>query len=129
MANAQTRTRRGDLAIVERVNINHSTTTGRTETTEYTVMVVCSVTRDGHAKAVRDDRYPSDGHNVAHPQPLDRMLGLQRILLVSKDEIDVDAAMATARAHVFPNSTTPRAYDSLDDVRAALRPHRIGGSK
>ncbi|MFF7476613.1 hypothetical protein [Streptomyces sp. NPDC008092] len=118
-------TRRGDLAVIERTRIDHSST-GRTETTEYTVMTVCSVTRDGRAKAVRDDRYPSDGHNVPHPQPLATMLGLRNILIVPKDEIDVAAAIATARSHTYPDSTTPRAYGSLDDVRAALRPHLTG---
>ncbi|MET9073911.1 hypothetical protein ABZX95_17425 [Streptomyces sp. NPDC004232] len=122
-----TRTRRGDLAVIERTHVTHSTATGRTETTEYTVMVVCSVTRDGRAKAVRDDRYPSDGHNVAYPQPLDRMLGLRNVLIVSKADIDVPAAIATARAHTYPDSTTPRAYESLDAVRDALRPHLVGG--
>jgi hypothetical protein len=122
------RTRRGDLAVIERLNVTHSTT-GRTETTEYTVMVVCSVTRDGHAKAVKDERYPSDGHNVAYPQPLAEMLGLQRFLIVPKDKIDVTAAVAAARAHVYPGSATPRPYDSLDEVRAALAPHRIGAGK
>jgi len=127
MTKTSTRTRRGDLAVIGRTRIDHSST-GRTETTEYTVMVVCSVTREGRAKAVRDDRYPSDGCNVAYPEPLDRMLGLRNVLIVSKDEIDVDAAIATARAHTYPNSTTPRAYESLDDVRAALRPHLKAGA-
>lgn len=118
------RTRRGDLAIVERVNISHSTS-GRTETTEYAVMVVSNLTRDGRIKAVRDPRWGDD----AYPQPLDRMIGFRRIHTVPQADIDVAAATATARAHVFPGSTTPRPYDSLDEVRAALSPHRIGGGK
>ena len=91
-------------------------------------MTVCSVTREGRAKAVRDDRYPGDGHNVPHPQPLDQMPAFRNILIVPKTDIDVDAAIATARAHTFPDSTTPRPYGSLDDVRAALRPHLVGGA-
>lgn len=126
MTATDTRTRRGDLAVIERTRIDHSTTR-RTETTEYTVMVVCSVTREGRAKAVRDDRYPGDGPNIPHPQPLNDMLGLRNILIVPKTDIDVQAAIATARAHTYPNSTTPRAYDSLDAVREALRPHLTDG--
>jgi hypothetical protein len=117
-------TRRGDLAVIERTSVTHTATSR----TEYTVMTVCSVTRDGRAKAVRDDRYPSDGHTVSYPQPLERMLGLRNILIVPKTDIDVPAAIATARAHTYPNSTTPRAYDSLDEVRAALRPHLTGSA-
>lgn len=123
----KTRTRRGDLAVIERLSINHGQAE-RTEATEFTVMVVCSVTREGRAKAVRDDRYPGDGHNVPHPQPLDSVLGLRNILIVPKTDIDVPAAIAAARAHTFPDSTTPRAYATLDDVRAALRPHLTGGA-
>lgn len=122
MSTPTARTRRGDLVIVERLSVIHGTTE-RTERTEFTVMVVCSVTRVGRAKAVRDDRYPSDGHNVPHPQPLGQMHGLRNVLIVPKADIDVDAAIATARAHTHPDSTTPRAYDSLDAVREALRPH------
>jgi hypothetical protein len=116
------RTRRGDLAVIERTTVTHSRTS-RTERTEYTVMVVCSVTRDGRTKAVRDDRYPDDGHNIPYPQPLDRMTDLRSILIVPKDSIDTEAALATVRAHTYPDSTTPRPYDTLDEVREALRPH------
>jgi hypothetical protein len=116
-----TRVRRGDLAIIERINVSHSTT-GRTETTEYAVMVVSNLTREGRVKAVRDT-------DCAYAQPLDRIVGFQRVFTVAQAEIDVAGAITTARAHVYPNSTTPRPYDSLDEVRAALRPHRTGGGK
>lgn len=123
---AQTKTRRGDLAVIERTTVSHGQN-DRTEHTEFIVMTVCSVNRDGRTKAVRDDRYPSDGHNVPHPQPLDRMHGFRSITIVPKTDINMAAALATVRAHTYPDSTTPRAYDSLDDVRTALRPHLIGG--
>lgn len=118
------RVRRGDLAIVERVNVSHSTT-GRTETTEYAVMVVSNLTREGRIKAVRDPRWG----DAAYAQPLERITGFRRVHTVAQAQIDVAAAIATARAHTYPGSTTPRPYDSLDDVRAAIGTHRIGGSK
>lgn len=124
MPETAARVRRGDLAIVERINVSHSTT-GRTETTEYAVMLVSNLTREGRIKAVRDARWSDDGY----PQPLDRIVGLQRVFTVAQAEVDVAGAIATARAHVYPNSTTPRPYDSLDEVRSALRPHRTGGAK
>lgn len=119
------RIRRGDLAVIERVNVNHSTTEGRTETTEYAVMVVSNLTREGRIKAVRDTRWG----DTAYPQPLERIVGFQRVHTMSQADIDVDAALATARAHVYPGSTTPLAYASLDEVHAALAPHRTGGGK
>lgn len=118
------RVRRGDLAIVERVNVSHSTT-GRTETTEYTVMVVSNLTREGRIKAVRDPRWG----DAAYAQPLERIIGFRRVHTVSQAQINVAAAVATARAHVYSGSTTPRPYNSLDDVRAAIGPHRTGGGK
>lgn len=118
------KTRRGDLAIVERVNVSHSTT-GRTETTEYAVMVVSNLTREGRIKAVRDPRWGDGGY----AQPLERISGFRRVYTMPQAEIDVPAAIEAARAHVYPGSTTPRPYDSLDDVRAAIGPHRIGAAK
>jgi hypothetical protein len=126
MTATQTKTRRGDLAVIERTTVTHGQNS-RTEATEYTVMTVCSITRDGRTKAVRDDRYPADGHNVPYPQPLDQMHGFRSILIVPKGHIDVEAALNTVRAHTYPDSTTPRSYDTLDEVRAALRPHLTGG--
>lgn len=125
MTATQQKTRRGDLAVIERATVTHGQDS-RTEATEYTVLTVCSITRDGRTKAVRDDRYPADGHNVPYPQPLDQMHGFRSILVVPKTDIDVDAALNTVRAHTYPDGTTPRAYESLDAVRAALRPHLLG---
>lgn len=126
MTTTDTRTRRGDLAIVERLRVTQSAT-GRAEQTDFTVMTVCSITREGRAKAVRDDRYPGDGHNVPHAQSLEGMPGFRNVLVVPKAEIDVAAAIATARTHTYPDSDTPRAYESLDAVREALRPHLLDG--
>jgi hypothetical protein len=124
MSTVETRVRRGDLAVVERVNVSHSTT-GRTEAIEYAVMVVSNLTREGRIKAVRDPRWSDD----AHTQPLERIVGFRRVHTMSQTEIDVTAAIDAARDHVYPGSTTPRPYDSLDEVRAALAPHRIGAGK
>ncbi len=112
------KTRRGDLAIIELTRISHGVS-GRTEDTGYAVMLVSSVTREGVAKAVRDVRWGDD----AYVQPLHRMFGVQRVLIIPQDKINVTDAIATARAHVYPGSTTPMDYASLEDVRSALRPH------
>lgn len=121
MTDTTTRAKRGDLAIIERQTSYAVQAPGercRTErSTEYRVTVVTNVTRDGQVKAVRSVWGEA-------PQLIARMVGYQRTLLVSQRDIDVDASMATARAHTYPNSTTPRDYASLDDVREALRAHR-----
>lgn len=122
LPNAKTRARRGDLAVIEKIRVDHSST-GRTECVEYAVMLVSNLTRDGQVKAVKDVRWGDD----TYTQPLDRMLGFQRLYLIAQASIDVVAAIAAVRAHIYPNSTTPRNYDSLKAVREALRPHLIGG--
>lgn len=116
-------TRRGDLAVIERTRVSHSNT-GRTESKEFAVMLVSNLTRDGRVKAVKDVRWGDD----TYAQPLDQMLGFERLHLISKASIDVAAAIVTVRAHTYPNSTTPLDYESLDDVRDALRPHLTGGA-
>lgn len=121
-SDTSTRARRGDIAVIEKIRVDHSSTS-RTECLEYAVMLVSNLTRDGRVKAVKDVRW-GDG---AYAQPVDRMLGFQRLHLIAQASIDVAAAIATVRAHTYPNSTTPRNYDSLNAVREALRPHLIGG--
>jgi hypothetical protein len=95
-----------------------------TETTEYTVAVITNITRDGRAKAVRNLAW-SDTTIV----PIDRVPGFIRLYVAPQADYDIPAVTATVRAHTYPGSDTPRAYASLDDVRAALAPHRTGGSK
>lgn len=116
------RTRRGDLAVIERIRVNHSTS-GRTEDQEFAVMVVSNLTREGRVKAVKDVRWGDS----AYAQPIDRMLGFRRLYVIPQTGIDVAAALATVRAHTYSNSTTPLDYPSLDAVREALRPHLVGG--
>lgn len=118
------RTRRGDLAVIERVIVSHSRT-DLTEITEYAVVLVSNITREGRVKAIKDPRWSDDGY----AQPLDRIVGFRRIYIVPQTDIDVAAAIATARSHVYPGHNTPRSYDSLDEVRTALKPHRRGTAK
>lgn len=114
--------KRGDLAIIEREKSYHSTTKRETSV-EYAVMLVVSITRGGDVKAVKDLRW-GDGDDV-WAQPTRLIHGLQRIHIVAKAEIDVAAALATARAHTWPGHDQPRDYDSIDAVREALRPHLL----
>ena len=52
-----------------------------------------------------------------------------RSYLVSSKDIDVAGALATAACHVWITDTAhedhTKAYDSLAEVKAALRPHRF----
>lgn len=107
--------RRGDIAVLE-TGRSYGGPDGRTG---FAVTVVASITRSGVVKAVKDLRW-GDG---VHAQPLGRICGLQRLHLIPQADIDVNGAVATARAHTWPGHTQPMDYASLEEVREALRPH------
>jgi hypothetical protein len=117
------RARRGDIAVLERhrkvAYINVSDQPER-EDAEYTVTVVASVTRAGAVKAIRDLRWSDE----AEPKPLERIVGLVKVYVLPQTQVDVAAALAAARAHTYPDSDAPRPFSSMDDVLAALNPHR-----
>jgi hypothetical protein len=117
------RARRGDIAVLERrrkaADINVSDQPER-EDAEYTVTVVASVTREGAVKAIRDLRW----NDEAEPRPLGRIAGLEKVYVLPQAQVDMAAALAAARAHTSPGSDDPRPFSSMDDVRAALNPHR-----
>jgi hypothetical protein len=114
------RVRRGDLAIIEVVRTVHTVHEGRSEHTDYLVAVVTSITRDGHVKAVREDPY---GAGTGHPRTL-ASFGPCRVLTVPQAEVDVAAAQEAARQHKWHDGSLSKPFDSLDEVRAAVRPHR-----
>ncbi|MFD7835662.1 hypothetical protein [Streptomyces sp. NPDC059761] len=114
--------KRGDLVIVE-MNVPYAVGTDRIRTertTDYDVMVVTGLFRDGRIRMVRSLAW---GDNSA-PMPLESMLyatGARKI--VHADTItDMAGVVAAVRAHTYPNSTTPRRFPSLDAVKNALRP-------
>lgn len=110
---------RGDIAVVE--TVRRTSYVGRTaqESVSYAVVLVTSVTRDGQVKAVRDTRWGDAVRRIEH------MAGVRGISVVSKKEIDVEAALAHVASHTYPNSTTPLDYASVAEVRSALRPFRV----
>lgn len=106
--------KRGDLAVIEVVT-SYARNSGPTQyATRYRVAVVTSVTRAGEVKAIQIDG--------CAPQPVARIVGFQRLHLLPKNRVDVAAAQEAARAHAWPGGQPSRPFESLDDVRAALRP-------
>lgn len=116
-----TKTRRGDLVLVELRSTYTTSSYKREERTEYRLMTVTNLFRDGRIKMVRDDRYSDDGYS----RKFDGMLGrMGRYFLLPATDWDVDMAQRIAKEHVYPKSTTPRDFQSLEDAREALRPAR-----
>lgn len=121
--------KRGDLVVIEEHHHDYVLHGENRDYSTYTVGEVTSVTRDGHVKMYRragsfdqgkDWRGQVDrGENVPA-----RMV---RSYLMDSKTIDVRGALATAACHVWVTDTAhedqPRAYDTLADVKAALKPH------
>lgn len=112
--------RRGDLVVVHTLHRYYVIGQGQQSHDEFTVGVVTNITRDGAVKAYRPAGF-------SEPLPL-AYLGraLQQMYLVPQSRIDVPAALKAAEAHTWPGNDYPRYYDTLDEVKDALRPHLIG---
>ena len=132
---AVTAAKRGDLVVIEE---HHRDYVSHGESREYgtfTVGMVTSVTRDGHVKMFRragnfDQGKDWRGQPDRGEAVPSRMV---RSYLVSASDIDVAGALATAACHVWitdmAHEDQAKAYDSLPEVQAALKPHRKVGWK
>lgn len=115
--------RRGDLVMVELRPSYTTSSYKREERTEYQLMTVTNLTRASQIKMVRDERY---GEGSGYPQKFEGMLHRTgRYWLLPAAAWDVTQAQKIAREHTYPNSTTPRCWDSLEAAREALAPARL----
>jgi hypothetical protein len=116
-----TKTRRGDLVLVELRSTCTTSSYRREGVMEYKLMTATNLTREGAIKMVRDERWSDQGV----PQKFEGMLyRTGRYWLLPAASWDVVQAQGIAREHTYPNSTTPRCWESLDAAREALRPAR-----
>lgn len=99
--------RRGDIAVLVHPH------DGRTD---ITLGVVTSVTRDGTVKARDEPLFAGSA-----PRPL-RLLHARgdRVLIVPAARIDVAAAMAAYRQHVYPGDDMIRPFESEEEARVFL---------
>lgn len=113
--------RRGDLVVVHTTHHDYIIGVGEGVRShdEFTVGVVTSITREGLVKAYRPVGYDSP-ILLAH---LSRQL--QQTYLMPQTRVDVAGALKTAAAHTWPGHDYSRYYDTLDEVKVALRPHLI----
>lgn len=112
--------KRGDIAVIV-TERRDSYINGPTQVrTEVEIKVITSITREGLVKAVRG--LGSDSPAYPFEQFHARRVALY---IVSAAEFDVAGAIESARKHTYPNSDTPRAYDSLTEAKDMLRAHRL----
>lgn len=119
----QIKVRRGDLVLVEMRTSYTTSSYGREESTGYRLMLVTNLFRDGRIKGVRDERYGGD----SYVQEFNGMLyRTGRYFLLPAADWDTAEAQQIATRHVYPNSTSPRDFPTLDAARDALAPARRG---
>lgn len=121
-------TRRGDLVVIHLRTRDWSGATPR-DRDEYHAGQVTSVTRDGLPRLYRPaGTLPGESGAWGRPDPGQAVrgaAGFQQFYTLSADAVDVDGALATAACNTWPShETTICAYPTLDEVRAAIRPHR-----
>lgn len=113
------RAKRGDLVALIATTHDYVIGQGSQERTTVEVCEVTSITRDGAVKAAR--RLDSETST-----PIERWHGVTQRLLIPADTIDKTAAVQTVLSHTWdghPNQT--KAYESINEARAALRPHLL----
>jgi hypothetical protein len=116
--------KRGDLVIIVQQHRDYVIGTGSVESTTCEIGIISSVTRAGAVKAYRSPRYrhePGGGQSV----PL-AYLPRATALLVPAASIDLEAALSVAEEHCWYGDgrefDSYRPFDSVDEVRAALKP-------
>ena len=124
-----TQAKRGDLVVFHEHHRDHVLRGESREYDTFTVGVVTSVTQDGVVKMFRragnfdqgpDWRGQRDRGEAAPSRAV-------RSYVMSSTDIDVTGALATAACHVWITDTAhedhAKPYDSLEEVRADLKPH------
>ena len=113
--------RKGDLIVVECVSHSYAVKGPRTVNTTYRVGVVASATRDGQVKTWQANGY-GDQLLSGYPQPI----RYDHNWTTSAKEIDVDGALGAAKAHHWEGHPgQPQDFDTLEEVRVALRPFKL----
>lgn len=110
----RTGAKKGDLVLVKRTTRDFVIGKESTERTDYTYGVVGQVDKNGIVKTYSTN---PDGSYPTPVRPGDQTYA------ANAEQVDVGAVMAAARAHTYPNSTTPMPFDSLDEAKALAKAH------
>lgn len=120
---APIKARRGDMVLVE-LRIGYTTSTYKREAElGYRLMTVSNLTRAGEIKMVRDNRYGEDGYPQKYGE---LMYATGRHWLLPAADWDTAKAQQFAAGHVYPDSTSPRDFPSLETAREILAPAKHG---
>ena len=115
------RVKRGDLVIIVQEHRDYIIGGGAQESTTCEIGIVSSISRDGVIKAFKPARY-SDEPNGGTPVHLERLPKVILTPFIPATRIDIPAALKVARDHQWGSGHPYMPFDSLDEVRAALKP-------
>ena len=122
---------RGDLVVIHLRHHDSRQGGESREDDQFQVGQVTSITRDGQVRLYRPaGDFPADPDWRGHPDRGKPMpaVGFQCAWIMSARRVDVQGALATAACHVWPgHEDHVRGYGTLDEARAALRPHLLDG--
>jgi NTP pyrophosphatase (non-canonical NTP hydrolase) len=103
--------RRGDLAVLVRTVHTSFVDKPHEKHTEAVICVVTAVRRNGVVLRVKD--------NWAYEREPRRD---ELVHVMGAERVDVQAAYEAGRKHLWPGHDQPKAYDSVDEARAAITP-------
>ena len=111
--------KRGDSIAIVKESRSYVIGQGSTTKTEVELATVTNITRDGQVKAFRSAWGGA-------PQPLDRVIGFKQLLVIPNAVVSNADVMAVASAHHYVGHPgQPKSWDSLEEVREALKPYRV----
>lgn len=116
--------KRGDLVVIKSLHNYSVLGEGTRYRIKYTVCVVLNVSRAGEVKTVHSTCAPE------YPIEIKRWIGHGRTYVIPATQIDVAGALETAKNHTWPgHPDKPKYYNTLDEVKVALRPHLVRSRK
>lgn len=124
MPDTFTPARRGDLAAIVTEHRDYAISTGSVTCAQVELYLVTNLTRERRVRRVR----PVWSTDANLRLPLERIVGFRALHLIPAATIDVPGAINAAREHRWPTGgafTAFRPFASLDELRAALRPHLL----
>lgn len=113
--------KRGDSVAIVSETRDYVIGQGSSTATRVELGQVTSITRDGAVKAFR-----SLGWSDSSARPIERVVGFRQAIIIPATQIAPDDVQSVAKAHHWPgHPNQPRPFESLEEVREALRPHLI----
>lgn len=118
----EVKAKRGDLLVIERTTRDYVIGQETVERRLFEMYEVAGLFRDGRVRSIRSVAWT--GSATQDVEGKRRMLGLVTTYLLPAANVDKEAVTKAVQAHTYPNSSTPMPFDSIDELRALVKPFR-----